>query len=295
MGSERIANPQQKKTKPKLRPANDAGPHSKSSGAPAGLPRFLKAGKPGDTYERQADRIADAAAKSDPHAPTPEVSPGARVRSAAPALPVADSGTPLGAAVRARVEPVLSGPTQPCARTREPRRSRRSPKPASRSFLRAELTGVGLSSSTDTKIRRYPDTHVNQCHCQALLQREIAPGTGTDNQPKETDSCAGCRGSAKPSGVAGRYVRDRIPGFDHGGVQTIQCDANATKPPYTCHVQFGCGMVIDISVYKGYIWAQVNDAGNPKPDAPICRYDFQCPPQGGLILTPGTCFLNPFP
>jgi hypothetical protein len=300
MGSERIANPQQKKTKPKLRPANDAGPHSKSSGAPAGLPRFLKAGKPGDTYERQADRIADAAAKSDPHAPTPEVSPGARVRSAAPALPVADSGTPLGAAVRARVEPVLSADLSRVRVHASPADRDVAQSLQAKAFTQGNHIWLGPEqSSTDTRLMAHEAAHVVQQSASPApsLQREIAPGTGTDNQPKETDSCAGWESDPQSLSkvAAERYVRDRIPGFDHGGVQTIQCDANATKPPYTCHVQFGCGMVIDISVYKGYIWAQVNDAGNPKPDAPICRYDFQCPPQGGLILTPGTCFLNPFP
>ncbi len=312
MGSERITNLQQKKTKPKLRPHSaDASQSTKSSGAPAGLPRFLKGaqpklavGQPGDAYERQADRIAEAAAKRNVSGPAPEVPSGARVPSAAPALPVADSGTPLSADVRARVEPVLSADLSRVRVHASPADREVAKDLQARAFTHGNHIWLGpQQSSADTRLMAHEAAHVVQQGASPApsLQREVAPvtgpDTGKDDQPKETDSCAGWESDPQSLSkvAAERYVQDHIPGFDHGGVQTIQCDANATKPPYTCHVQFGCGMVIDISVYKGYIWAQVNDASNPKPDAPICRYDYQCPAKGGLILTQGQCLMNPFP
>lgn len=132
------------------------------------------------------------------------------------------------------------------------------------------------------------------------IQREVAPGTQSDPASDPTTEASSCAGwESDPQSLskvaAERFVRDHISGLDHGGVQTITCDQNATSPPYTCHVKFGCGMVIDIAVYKGYLWASVNEASVPKPDAPSCRYNYTCPSSGGLILKEGGCLdMHPF-
>jgi hypothetical protein len=309
MGTVRITNPQQKKTRTKPRPpAADAPQRTKSSGAPAGLPRFLKGaqprlavGQPGDAYERHADRIAEVAAKGSAPGPAREgIPPGAQARSVAPGLPVADSGTPLSADVRSRVEPVLSADLSRVRVHSRPADREIAKSLQAKAFTQGNHIWLGPHQSTsDAKLMAHEAAHVVQQGASSapLLQREAAPDTGKDDQPKETDSCAGWESDPQSLSkvAAERYVRDHIPGFDHGGVRTITCDPGATKPPYTCHVQFGCGMVIDIAVYKGYIWAQVNDASNPKPDAHICRYDYQCPAKGGLILTQGVCLMTPFP
>jgi hypothetical protein len=310
MGSTRATNPEQKKNKAKPRPhPADIPQRNKASGAPAGLPRFLKGvqaklaiGQPGDAYERHADHIAEAAANGSAARPARDpIAPAVRARSAAPALPASDSGLPLSADVRARVEPALSADLSHVRVHSGPADREVARDLQAKAFTQGNHIWLGPEQShSDTKLMAHEAAHVVQ---QAgpqpapALQRAVAPDPVKDDPANDPDSCAGWESDPQSLSkvAAERYVRDHIPGFNHGGVQAINCDPNAAKPPYTCHVQFGCGMIVDISVYKGYIWAQVNDASNPKPDAPMCRYDYQCPPKGGLILTSGECLLTPFP
>ncbi len=311
MPTKRSANPDHRKSKPPMRTLTGRKGAQGDSGRPAGIPLFMKSaqrklevGRAGDARERQADRVADLAASGG----TPGKSPDSIVRAAhanyAPsAIPVSDAGSPLDAKLRARLEPLLSADLSHVRVHNTPADQELAKGLQARAFTHGQDIWLGSGqSSTDTKLMAHEAAHVVQQRDSSApaIQREVAPGGQPDPSPGPTPEASSCAGwESDPQSLskvaAERYVRDHISGLDHGGVQTIICDPGATTPPYTCHVKFGCGMVIDIAVYKGYLWAEVNDASNPKPDAPSCRYDYTCPSGGGLVLNPGGCIdTHPF-
>jgi hypothetical protein len=88
------------------------GRTEKSAGAPAGLPPFLnrgvqaklKTGQPGDEYERQADRVAEAVVSGETAPSVPAQKPAA---PGAISIPAADFGTPLESGLRRQIEPAV--------------------------------------------------------------------------------------------------------------------------------------------------------------------------------------------
>lgn len=176
MGSAVTAKPEHKKGKSSKSAAPAApvqdGPRLKQiGGAGAGMPLFLGGiqtklvvNQPGDPFERQADRVADAAV-------APKSAPRPFLKMAAPLLPPAggspipasDSGAPLSPSIRQRIEPSLGTDLSQVRVHSAPADREVARGLGAHAFTHGRHIWLGPSqSAADVKLMAHEATHVVQ-------------------------------------------------------------------------------------------------------------------------------------
>ncbi len=213
MGSAVASKSEDKKTKAAVRQASPCEDQPKSllGGAGAGMPLFmgggcgcpnckargiqakLVVGDSGDAYERQADRVADAASGGHKHR-----KPFPRMATPAPPapgskIPAADSGMPLSPGVRKRVEPALGADLSHVRVHSNPQDRAVARSFGARAFTHGQHIWLGPSqSSSDVKLMAHESAHV--------VQQGAAPGKtpavqrlaeGPDGPAEEASSARG--------------------------------------------------------------------------------------------------------
>jgi outer membrane protein OmpA-like peptidoglycan-associated protein len=162
---------------------------------PAGMPRFLRGAgiqaklevnQPGDPYEQQADRVADAAASGEHGTQSHKGAPASNP-SVSP-IPVSDSGRPLTSGVRQRAESAVGGDLGQVRVHDGPADRDLARGIQARAFTHGDHIWLGpQQSSEDVKLMAHESAHVVQQGAAPgqtpVIQRSLAPSPPEQENP----------------------------------------------------------------------------------------------------------------
>ncbi len=181
----------------------------------------LVVGQPGDAYERQADRIADAAAGGQmPRQAPSRVAPTIPSPPTGSSIPVGDSGSPLSPSIRKGIEPSLGADLSQVRVHSSPRDRDVARGLRAQAFTHGRDIWLGPSqSAADVKLMAHEATHV--------VQQGAAPGKAPSVQRQEAD-----RPVVDTSDPPQPHPKEKVPaGKDKTKRNATGKPKGDTKPP----------------------------------------------------------------
>lgn len=172
-------------SKPERKPDRAAAPGGSrapqtADSPPAGLPLFLQhaaaPGTTGDSYEREADALAQRAA-------SPAAAPAERSSAEQAARPCGDEGEPLSPRVRTRIEPLLGADLAEVRVHTGSAAEAAAERLQARAFTHGNHISLAADQSAeDLQLMAHEATHVVQQGRESAapeVQRQAKPGAGT--------------------------------------------------------------------------------------------------------------------